>query len=137
VSKRIGQSFGTTVPRDVDLVVSAGSAANGLGIDCGASDPCPIVVLGQFSVSSSSAATAAELEVRIQHSDDNQNWPDDDQGHLIFSWMAGRPGAGLGRSEFVSFRPKRRYYRFRYLNHSKTDSFTVWSRTAHNMFAQI
>lgn len=127
----LGQKLGAAASLDSSLSVSAGGSANGNGKDIGANTaPQAVSVEAQFSLAQTGTTDSADLEAKVQHSDDSSNWPDNDQGEPVFSWVAGSAGADLTRSEWVRFTPKRRYFRFVYTNGNGTDSFIVDSSIA-------
>lgn len=126
-----GQKLGVLTSLDSGVSVSAGSSANGTGKDIGASSsPQPVKVSVQFSLTQAGNNDAADLQVLLQESDDNTNWPDDGEGFPIFSWQAGSVGEDLTRSAVIPFVPSLRYFRFHYINGNATDSFTVSAEVA-------
>lgn len=127
----LGQKQGDPESLDSAVAVSASGSANGSSKDIGANtSPQAVNVDAQFSLTQTGTTNSADFEVKVQHSNDNTNWPDNDQGEPVFSWKASSAGADLTRSEWVRFTPKRRYFRFRFTNNNATDSFTVDSSVA-------
>lgn len=126
----LGLKLGAFAQLDNAVSVSAASAANGTSKDFGAGTRKPARCRAYFSLTQTGTTNSADLQVRLQHSDDNTNWPDNDQGDPVFSWKAASAGADLTRGEPIVFVPKARYYRFRFDNFNATDSFTVSSYVA-------
>jgi len=121
-----GQLLNGFTSLDSSVSVSAGGSANGSSKDVGANtSPQALFVESEFSVTQSGTTDQADFVVKVQYSDDNSTWPDDDQGDVVFVWNAASVGADLTRSNAVRFVPKQRYFRFRFSNGNSTDSFTV------------
>lgn len=126
MANEYGQKLNSYTSLDSALSVSAGSTANGTAKDIGANtSPQAVSVECEFALTQTGTTNSADLEVKVQFSDDNSTWPDTGEGDPIFTWKAGSVGADLTRSNAVSFRPKARYFRFQYKNNNGTDSFTV------------
>lgn len=126
----LGLKLGSFASLDSSVSVSANSAANGTSKDVGSGTRKPARCRARFALTQAGTTNAARFQVRVQHSEDNSNWPDNDQGDPIFAWIASSAGADLTRSEPVVFVPKTRYYRFRFDNFNGTDSFSVSSEVA-------
>lgn len=121
-----GQLLNSFSSLDSSLSVSAGGTANGASKDIGANtSPQAVSVEAEFSLTQSGTNDEADLQVIVQFSDDDSNWPDDGEGDPIFTWQAESVGDDLTRSNAVSFRPKAQYFRFQYTNNNGTDSFDV------------
>lgn len=126
----LGLKLGAFAALDSSVSVSAASAANGTAKDLSSSTRKPAHCRARFALSQTGTTNAARFQVRVQHSEDGTNWPDNDQGDPIFGWTAASAGADLTRGEPVAFAPKARYYRFRFDNFNATDSFSVSSEVA-------
>lgn len=127
-----GQKLGLLSAVDTSLSVTAGGSANGSSFDLGLpSAPQPERVDCQFAITNAGSTDGYEpLEVIVQFSDGNVNWPDSGEGSPVFSAYDSAAGADLTRSQLVSFVPLARYARFQYSNGNGTDNLSVSSEIA-------
>lgn len=108
---------------DAVLAVSAASSANSDAGDIGANTAAqPTDISFQISVTQTGSTDTFSGSAKVQWSDDNTNWPDSDQGDVIFSWVAGSAGADLALSQIIVVPVAARYYRLRCTNDNATDS---------------
>ena len=108
---------------DAVLTVAGGASGNSDSGDIGANTAAQFTDVSiQTSVTQSGSTDTADVSAKIQWSDDDTNWPDDDQGDVIFTWVAGSAGADLTRSQPVTVPVGARYFRLRATNNNGTDS---------------
>lgn len=108
---------------DATLTVAGGASGNSDSGDIGANTAAqPTDVTFQISVTQTGTTDTFSGSAKVQWSDDDTNWPDNDQGDVIFSWTAGSAGADLTRSQIISVPVAARYYRLRCTNDNGTDS---------------
>jgi len=129
---RYGTPPSTLSAVDTSLSVSAdGSWHSGTSFDCkhGTDDILATYIAAQFSITGG-ATDGIDLEVIVQFSDDNSNWPKDGEGHPIFAYVDTGASASLSGSRVCEITPLLRYARFQYLNNNSSDSVTVDSEVA-------
>ena len=134
----IGQDMDSLAALDTALAVASGTTVNGSSKDIGANtSPQATTVAMQFSITNAGSTDGYDLDVYIQFSDDNTNWPDaisdsdaTTEGLLLANFFSSTAGADLGLSGIKTFVPKLRYFRAVYLNNNGTDAVTVNSEEA-------
>jgi len=126
--------YGVTFPGmgtvDNQKVVSAGgtwSAGNSTDCRDTTSGYAPLYAVATFKIENNegSPTEGIDLEVLVQFSDDNTNWPDDGQGHPIFAHVDSDTGSSLTLSRHCEFAVPQRYCRFLYRNNNSSDDLKV------------
>ena len=127
----IGQNLDTLASLDSGQAVVAGNVAAGASKDIGApASPQPTEVAAQFSITNAGSTDGYDLEVLVQFSDDDSNWPDAGEGLPLASFFSAGAGDDLTRSPIFVFKPRLRYFRFYYINANGTDDLSVSSEEA-------
>lgn len=126
--QKITSSFTTL---DNALAVNAATNnVNGSSADIGVNtSPQATVIRSQLTITNAAANDGYDLDVRVQFSPDNTNWPDAGFGHPLGNWYSAVLGADLTRSEYIEFVPMDRYFRFQYDNNNPTDNLAVTMKT--------
>ena len=130
---RFGTPSASLAAVDTTLAVAAGGTwVDGSSFDCkhGTDDLLAAYVAAQFKSTNAGSTNGQDLEVIVQFSDDNTNWPDDGQGHPIYAYADSTAGADLTLSRLCEFAPSLRYARFQYRNNNATDAVSVSSEVA-------
>jgi len=131
MTTKYGQYLESLTSLDSALSVTAGNRANGSSKDIGANtSPQSLRVDAQFAITNAGSTDGYDLEVIVQFSDDDSNWPADGEGAPIASFYDSNAGADLAASGIFSFTPLLRYFRFQYLNNNGTDNLSVDSEVA-------
>ena len=128
-----GYKLGTLAAVDTSLAVAAGGSwVSGSSFDLGAATSPQAFLLGaQFGITNTGSTDGYDLDVIIQWSDDDTNWPDDGEGELVAHYEDSTAGADLTRSTIEEMpTPQARYGRFQYANNNTTDAVTVNSEVA-------
>jgi len=122
---------------DSGTVVSAGGTAWASSPSFGLGDnssPQAVAADGQIGISNAGSTDGYDLEVRVQWSDNDTNWPDDGEGKIVGVWYSAVAGGDLTRSALRSLgRPKAAYGRLQYLNRNGTDNLTVTAEIAKHL----
>ena len=130
----IGFAYDTLASLDSSLTVNAGATTAGSSRDLGTSNPTPALIAAQFSITNSGSTDGYDLDIRVQFSDDDTNWPDSGHGLPIDNLFHATAGQDLTRSRVYSFTPLLRYFRFEYTNNNSTDNLSVGSETAEHHY---
>ena len=127
----IGQLLDTLTALDSALAVNAGATANGTSKDLGVNtSPQSVVVAMQFVITNAGSTDGFDLDVVIQFSDDDTNWPDAGEGLFLTNFFSAVAGDDIALSAIKTFVPKLRYFRATYTNNNGTDNLTVSSEEA-------
>ena len=136
-----GYKLGASASVDASASVSAGGVLAGSSFDLGVNtSPQAVRNVVQFGVSNSSGVPVDgfDVEVKIQWSEDNTNWPDAGKGSVLISFVDSTVGASMTRSEWLELpEPKARYGRFYYTNNNTTDAVTVNSAVAQHTLQSV
>lgn len=127
----IGQLLDTLASLDSALAVTAGATANGTSKGLGVNtSPQSVVVAMQFAITNAGSTDGFDLDVVIQFSDDDTNWPDAGEGLFLTNFFSAVAGDDIALSAIKTFVPKLRYFRAQYTNNNGTDNLTVSSEEA-------
>ena len=133
-----GYKLGAAVAVDSSLSCAAAATTNGSSFDLGDNTtPQAVRNVAQFSVTGG-ATDGYDIEVAVQWSDDNTNWPDAGEGIPIFIRTNTTGGSDITLSEWIELpEPKARYGRFTYKNSNATDAVTVGSEVAQHTLQSV
>ena len=114
------------------VIAAGGSWDAGSSQDCqdATSGYLPLYVAATFTIQNNegSPTEGIDLEVLVQFSADDTDWPDDGQGHPIFAHVDSDVGISLGQSRTCVFEVPLRYFRFLYRNNNSSDGLKVTSK---------
>jgi len=100
----------------------------GSSFDLGAATaPQDVVMRAQLTLDNPEGAPADgyNLDIRVQSSRDDVNWPDAGMGQPLGNFYDAAVGAEIVRSQLIEFVPKDRYNRFEYDNNNPVDDSDV------------
>lgn len=120
----------TTVDNAIALAAATNNI-NGSSFDIGANtDPQSVVVRVQFTIENQIGVPTDgyDVDIRVQASPDNTNWPDAGRGQPMGNFADPTVGGDLSLSEFLEFVPKSRYNRFQYDNNNGTDALVATTK---------
>jgi len=131
-----GYKLGTLTAVDSSLSIPAGGApTTGSTIDLGAvTSPQSVGLSAQIAITNVGSTDGYDLEVYVQWSDDNTNWPDSSEGEFVMLFSNSTAGADLTLSNLIRLpTPQARYCRLLYINNNATDAVTVSSEVAQHL----
>jgi hypothetical protein len=100
---------------------------SGTSYDVGANtNPQAVVLRGYINVVNPNGipADGYDIDIRVQFSPDNANWPDAGLGHPLGNWYSAVVGAGITRSQHIEIPVKDRYARLQIDNNNPVDNLT-------------
>ncbi len=115
----------------VDTALNLAQASvnnNGSSFDIGANtNPQAVVLRAQLTLVNPEGAPADgyNLDIRVQSSRDDVNWPDAGMGQPLGNFYSAVVGAGIALSQYIELVPKDRYNRFQYDNNNPVDDSNV------------
>ena len=127
-----GQKMAASQVIDNGITLTANTDnQHGSTLDLGAStDPQSVVVRLQVTIENQVGVPTDgyDVDIRIQSSEDDTNWPDDGHGQPMGNFADPAAGADLTRSEWLEFVPKCRYVRCELDNNNGADDLVFTSR---------
>lgn len=133
-----GFQLGALASVDSSLSCAAGSSTNGSSFDLGANtSPQAVRNVAQWAITGG-ATDGYDLEIIVQWSDDDTNWPATGEGSIVLVRTNTTGGSSLSLSEIMELpQPKARYGRFQYKNNNATDAVTVSSEVAQHKLQSV